>query len=300
MAREGESGLILKMHALVAGLAMVMCHKIFLILRTMGLHSPDTCTLFDLLKMQLAGMILCSLGIYLKVRDPFQNIKLVYFESTESLAFPLSEVENNREARCPGSNTNVCISFSCSFLTDSAINAFLSVAVVTMVAGALLIVFSIFGVIVARAKSIRIPVLILYSLMALIVIGALVLIAVVMLMLAKGKAPLGIEMALAKAWRNTVAQRKADACRIQKDYKCFGFYDHFCLGCGAFNSSNIRDCSKEQAPLCPICSSTPPKTTKGCYDAIVGYTKNLNIPVGASCSVVAGIVALDALFVCAL
>lgn len=188
--------------------------------------------------------------------------------------------------------------FSFSFSADAALNTFLSVAIILMIAGGFLVLLSVLGVLTVRGKSCRIPMALMFMVTAVVVSGVLILVAVVMVMLSKGKAPLGIEGALRRAWRETVARRPSSACKIQTDYDCFGFSDSFCVGCGAFNESSIRDCPAEQAPMCPICEHTLPNTTKGCYRSILEHTSNFQLPVGVSSAVVAGFVLLDSLAVC--
>lgn len=134
----------------------------------------------------------------------------------------------------------------------------------------------------------------------LVIIGALIFTACVVILLSKGQSPLGIKDVLEKAWENTVELKKEDTCRLQADFECFGFEDNFCVGCGAFNSSDIRDCSEKQTPQCPICPDTLPSTKEGCYGAIINATKGFYIPVGISSAAVAGILLFDTVLVCAL
>lgn len=167
-----------------------------------------------------------------------------------------------------------------------------------------MVVASILGICVAKASDprgvARIFVVSIYTLVLVVIIGTLIFIASVVLLLAKGKSPLGIESALESAWINTVAIEKDAACRLQSDFECFGFSENFCVGCGTFNSSDIRDCSAEQAPQCPICPDTLSSTTTGCYEAIINATKGYYIPIGISSSAVAGVLLFDAVLVCAL
>lgn len=168
----------------------------------------------------------------------------------------------------------------------------------------MLVVASLLGIFVARltGKSTiaRIFAVSIYTVVLLVIIAALIFTASVVILLSKGQSPLGMRDSLEKAWYNTVDVKKEDACRLQADFECFGFSDNFCLGCGTFNSSDIRDCSEEQAPQCPICEDTLPSTSAGCYGTIINATKGFYIPVGISSAAVAGVLLFDAVLVCAL
>lgn len=217
--------------------------------------------------VMLGGLLLLGLGLLLQIRDPFQNVKLQYVEG-------------------------------------SAINKFLSVAFIAIIAGGILVVASVLGVCAAKATASggisRILVVSVYTIVLIVILVALIFIASVVLLLTKGKSPLGLEGILEQAWMNTVATERNDACRLQSDFECFGFHDNFCVGCGKFNSSGLRDCSAEQAPYCPICPDTLPTTTTGCYGAIVNATKGYYTPIGISSAVVAGVLLFDGVVVCAL
>lgn len=164
----------------------------------------------------------------------------------------------------------------------------------------MLVIASILGVCVAKAGNFRLVAVIIYTLILMVIIGALILWLPWCSCFAKGNLLWELKDMLESAWINTVAVEKDDACQIQEDFACFGFNDNFCVGCGAFNSSDIRDCSEEQAPQCPICLETLPNTTRGCYGALVNATQRYYNPIGTSSAVVAGVLLFDAVVVFAI
>lgn len=156
------------------------------------------------------------------------------------------------------------------------------------------------AVIVAKAKSFRPVLKILYTVFACAILALLLFISVVSFLLLKRKNPLGVETFLETSWKNTVATAKDDACKVQKELSCYGFRDDFCVGCWSFNNTNERVCSKEQTPSCPKCDGTSVAMTDGCYSQLLRTVAVAYRPLGIVSAIFAGVVLLDIVVACAL
>lgn len=179
------------------------------------------------------------------------------------------------------------------------LNGLLSLGYIAIAIGILCILISMIGVAVSKSSG-RCLFLVIYMVLLLSVIVALVMLSVFLLQLSSGKTLFSLDKKLESAWETTVTKDKEAACKIQVDYDCFGFSDGFCAGCGRLNSEGQRVCEADKVRQCPVCDGTLAGNERGCYDEILGRTKSVWRPIGIGAAVLAAVLLLDVVIVCAI
>lgn len=184
-------------------------------------------------------------------------------------------------------------------VSDSSINKLISVDYIAMFVGFTLMIVAITGVLVARKWPGRPLAVAIYTVLLFGMMGGLIFVSIFTLSASSGRVLFGIESKLERAWINTVKLSHEDACEIQRDFDCFGFYDNQCKGCNVRNGTSAT-CTAEKRGVCPYCEVMPERVRKGCYGAFMKRAKDYYRPTGIVAACVSGVLLVDSFVVCAM